>query len=678
MQRIVDFIKRHQGAIAVFFCTETLAYVFVEMLSGRVQFIEEVFSQKTPLKLFFHTSIAGLVTLLYELKRSQVQSLKEQGIKITDIAKANEERINSLRSDHDIASNYLEIENRQYSAFVNERLREINARSESKTLIDKIIKISDLSRQHVDSNPNWRLVIEQMALLQFNSLASNRFFLSLEVYCNILVNAIQVLLGECNGRKLKIYSFTAVSPREWFQQRRAIGTSLDGYASKLSKVISELKAGNHEFRRYVLAVDESIADQNDLIGILDFKRIKHDWAENKKQRNTYLDNYHTSRDLAFVLSLHLKGLRFDNYHTEFVFLGFEGNEAKAEWQWCYSCGYTENNLNLSASFVDLDHSTSAERLVIDIPNVSGFVGDESTQEVPNNIHVKYCDFPAFILRTDVAKQHRMENLIPLAEKWHLASEIWHSDKEQELVKAFLVQQIPDTASKILDCACGTGYHSIILKEAGYENLVSSDYDKDNLEIFNRILDKKSLSIDTRVVDWNHMEQGFTPQQFDVVLCLGTSLPYYKSWKEDENNFEFDDADVKTIISKLKATVKPDGKLIIGLSRYINESLTENTLRFHTTSVRDNDSGARDAGYDMTWSFKYDWQTKRRSWSCEMTNEYGDEYSFNLVSHLFDIDQLLEYCRAVFGADNATIFDLHRNNYDMYVVCEVKENAPTTP
>ena len=184
----------------------------------------------------------------------------------------------------------------------------------------------------------------------------------------------------------------------------------------------------------------------------------------------------------------------------------------------------------------------------------------------------------------------------------------------------------------------------------------------------KYLSEKGISIETFQADWKKLSSDLGGRTFDAILCLGSSLPYYKTWQEDVDGAEFGEAELRAVLTNFRQCLNVQGTLIVGLSRHINKQYSKTDLTFNPKPVSRSLSDARDDEYVMRWEFQYDWVRRRREWYCDIRNKHGDDYSFDLVSHLFDIHELHECCKAVFGATNARIVDPDIENYDMYVVC----------
>jgi glycine/sarcosine N-methyltransferase len=76
---------------------------------------------------------------------------------------------------------------------------------------------------------------------------------------------------------------------------------------------------------------------------------------------------------------------------------------------------------------------------------------------------------------------------------------------------------------ILDCACGTGQHLLMLAQSGY-NVWGSDYSKSMLEVARKNLRKRNYNIPLHQCDFRFLEQKYDIT-FDAIICLTNSLPH---------------------------------------------------------------------------------------------------------------------------------------------------------
>ena len=636
------------------------------MVFGGLEVAEHIWGFHVPLlvHVLFEIPIFGFATWMLKRRESTQRDLAELTKAISERDARIDDVLAVAEHSRTITSHFSQMQSgHRYDSAINEAIRGLERDHDGATLLQLIENTSEKMCERVEEDPQWRVILERLWGAWHASITGNTYTLSLETYCNNIIDAIRVGLFKANTRKLVVLSFTNVTPKDWFLDPEVIGRPLRRYAAKVEEVVRSMKADGHVFQRFVLCKGDGIsADPNSMLGFPGLRDVRLDWANcNRAERNVYLHDYHTAVECAELISLDLPGLRFYQNCTEFVFFGFTETTDQAKsldsavWWWCFCAGYTRNNVNVSASFFNLAPGAPSHSL-IDIPNTAGIV-DRATLITPKKLTIAFTDFPNFMLtlRSSLSTRQRFANLLTLAQKWQLASEIWHSQKEESLLLSLVAKEVPDKKSTILDSACGTGFHAVILKANGY-NVTASDKDLDSLRIFERAAAEKSITIDTCHADWKKLSSDLDGRTFDAILCLGSSLPYYKTWQEDTNGTTFDEAELQEVLKNFQRCLKPHGKLIIGLSRHINKQYSKTDLTFNPKNIRHSLSDARDDEYVMRWEFRYDWAQRRRDWYCDIRNQHGDDYSFDIVSHLFDIHELHECCKAVFGATNASIED----------------------
>lgn len=84
------------------------------------------------------------------------------------------------------------------------------------------------------------------------------------------------------------------------------------------------------------------------------------------------------------------------------------------------------------------------------------------------------------------------------------------------------------AQRILDTACGTGWHAIALARKGYRT-AGCDASPIMVEMAGNNAARAGVEVPFQVADFNRLEKF--PEIFDAVLCLGNSLPHLLSHEE---------------------------------------------------------------------------------------------------------------------------------------------------
>jgi SAM-dependent methyltransferase len=124
------------------------------------------------------------------------------------------------------------------------------------------------------------------------------------------------------------------------------------------------------------------------------------------------------------------------------------------------------------------------------------------------------------------------------------------DQANEAERDFLDHVLSSCGVKdVLDCACGTGQHLIMLSHLGF-HLSGSDFSPAMLEACRRNLDRFDLFVPTAECDYRSLENVWE-QKFDAVLCLTQALNHMLT-REDL---------LKALLS-MKERLRDDGVLII--------------------------------------------------------------------------------------------------------------------
>jgi ubiquinone/menaquinone biosynthesis C-methylase UbiE len=102
---------------------------------------------------------------------------------------------------------------------------------------------------------------------------------------------------------------------------------------------------------------------------------------------------------------------------------------------------------------------------------------------------------------------------------------------------------------VLDCACGTGQHLLMLAQSGF-NVWGSDYSKSMLEMARKNLQKRNCDIELRQCDFRFLEREFDIT-FDAIICLTNSLPHLHT-----------DEDLLLALRSIKNRLNKNGLLVL--------------------------------------------------------------------------------------------------------------------
>lgn len=102
---------------------------------------------------------------------------------------------------------------------------------------------------------------------------------------------------------------------------------------------------------------------------------------------------------------------------------------------------------------------------------------------------------------------------------------------------------------VLDCACGTGQHLLMLSEMGLD-VSGSDYSASMLKVAAANLNAHGKTIPLCQCDFRYLERAHK-QTFDAILCLTTALPHLHT-----------DEDLVTALTSMKNRLNENGLLVL--------------------------------------------------------------------------------------------------------------------
>jgi len=114
---------------------------------------------------------------------------------------------------------------------------------------------------------------------------------------------------------------------------------------------------------------------------------------------------------------------------------------------------------------------------------------------------------------------------------------------------FLIKQI-GTSARVLDAACGTGWHAIALAQRGYQ-AAGADLSLPMIERARQHAAGAGVNVRFEPVGFGKLAQTFGEDSFDVLLCLGNSLPHLLSL-----------AELQVALVDFARCLKPGGRLIL--------------------------------------------------------------------------------------------------------------------
>ncbi len=108
----------------------------------------------------------------------------------------------------------------------------------------------------------------------------------------------------------------------------------------------------------------------------------------------------------------------------------------------------------------------------------------------------------------------------------------------------------DQALDILDAACGTGMHAVALARLGH-HLSGADLVPEMVELSKQNARSAGVTLDLKIAGFGELERAFGTRRFDLLLCLGNSLPHILNLEDLTNTFK-----------DFAACLRPGGILLI--------------------------------------------------------------------------------------------------------------------
>ncbi|MHA2287525.1 MAG: class I SAM-dependent methyltransferase, partial [Promethearchaeota archaeon] len=126
---------------------------------------------------------------------------------------------------------------------------------------------------------------------------------------------------------------------------------------------------------------------------------------------------------------------------------------------------------------------------------------------------------------------------------------------------------------VLDCACGTGHHVMMLKELGFD-IKGSDLSPAMIVKARANLKEKKVDAILKISDFKELNKNFD-EMFDAVICVGNSLPHLLS-----------DEDLISALAEMNAVLNENGILILEQRNY--DKLLKSKNRFFPVSFKENE------------------------------------------------------------------------------------------
>jgi len=162
---------------------------------------------------------------------------------------------------------------------------------------------------------------------------------------------------------------------------------------------------------------------------------------------------------------------------------------------------------------------------------------------------RYSDDPLADRETDL---YRAEYIMSFVEKWDELID-WSARAESE--GQFFIDVLRARGkSTVLDVACGTGFHSVGLRDAGF-NVTSADGSAAMLAKAFQNGQSRGLILKTVQSDWRWLNRDIQGK-YDAIICLGNSFTHLHT-----------ETDRRRALAEFYAALKHDGILILDQRNY---------------------------------------------------------------------------------------------------------------
>ncbi|MEQ8272828.1 MAG: class I SAM-dependent methyltransferase [Deltaproteobacteria bacterium] len=173
----------------------------------------------------------------------------------------------------------------------------------------------------------------------------------------------------------------------------------------------------------------------------------------------------------------------------------------------------------------------------------------NTQDISTERDQEFGDNPIAVRDTEHYREEYVHNFV---EKWDALID-WERRGESE--GDFFIKTLKAKGAKrVLDVATGTGFHSVRLKQAGFD-VTSADGSPEMLARAFENGRKRGEILQTIQADWRWLNKDISGK-FDAVICLGNSFTHL-----------FKERDRRKALAEFYAALRHDGILILDQRNY---------------------------------------------------------------------------------------------------------------
>ncbi len=112
------------------------------------------------------------------------------------------------------------------------------------------------------------------------------------------------------------------------------------------------------------------------------------------------------------------------------------------------------------------------------------------------------------------------------------------------------------AARVLDAACGTGFHTVMLARDGF-NVVGADGSAEMVRKAQENAERAGVKgVPVVEAEWTTMSKSFPDQTFDAIICLGNAFTHL-----------FDENDRRKALNEFYSLLSEDGVVVIDHRNY---------------------------------------------------------------------------------------------------------------
>lgn len=190
----------------------------------------------------------------------------------------------------------------------------------------------------------------------------------------------------------------------------------------------------------------------------------------------------------------------------------------------------------------------------------------------------------------------------------------------------------NSASKILDAGCGSGFPALDLIDHGYD-VTASDKSSEMVRQIGLNARRRGLTIETRHAMWSELSRFFGRNKFDLVYCRGNSLVYAASWEQNWIVPDRSREEIQIALQNFYDVLKLGGIL------YVDVTKAKETPHMEDIGIiRTNQGPVR-----LTWQIQHDTDHKIRTWTMQLQYlDRGEIKSYASYSYLLSPDELNKF------------------------------------